>query len=147
MKAHRARILAMQAVYQNDFLAKDAEELAQLKWIDYKIPEDEQKFAAKMISGVKENLESIDSIIKGLSTNWDIGRISAVNRAILRISIYQLQYMQTDIPSGVVIDEGLKLARQYAEPDATRFINGMLDAYLKSDRQGGNGEEKQSHRN
>lgn len=132
MKPHRARILAMQALFQAEFQEKQTAELVKFEWIDYEIPESEQNFAKKMISGVKESLKEIDNLITEHSKNWDIERISPVNKSILRVSIYQLLYMKDEIPAKVIIDEAIKLAKEYAEDDSGRFINGILDACYKA---------------
>ncbi len=130
MKPHRARILAMQAIYQCEYLDHQVDDLVEFNWIDFAVPDGEKKMAAKIISGVKEYHKEIDTIIRDYSTNWHFDRISRVNRAILRISIYQ--YLYDDIPEKVIIDEAIKLAREYAEDDASRFVNGVLDAVFKS---------------
>ena len=132
MKPHRARILAMQALFQAEFQEKQTAELVKFEWIDYEIPESEQNFARKIISGVKESLKEIDNLITEHSKNWDIERISPVNKSILRVSIYQLLYMKDEIPAKVIIDEAIKLAKEYDEDDSGRFINGILDACYKA---------------
>ena len=132
MKPHRARILAMQALFQAEFQEKQTAELVKFEWIDYEVPESEQNFARKIISGVKESLKEIDNLITEHSKNRDIERISPVNKSILRVSIYQLLYMKDEIPAKVIIDEAIKLAKEYAEDDSGRFINGILDACYKA---------------
>ena len=131
MKPHKARILAVQAIYQLDLQERSLEELLSFDWIDYKVPEDEKKFASDIIKGVRENLISLDKIIKEYSENWDFTRISYVNKAILRIALYQLIYMKDEIPAKVVIDEAIRLAKEFAEEESSRYINGMLDNYCK----------------
>ena len=131
MKPHRARILAMQAIYQLDFNPRPLEKVIQFDWIDYELPEDERKLAAKLIFGVNENEEMIDNIIKKYSQNWDFERVSVVTKAILRISIYQLAFMEKEIPQKVTLDEGIRLSKEYAETDSHRYINGILDTVYK----------------
>ena len=129
MKPHRARILAMQAVFQGDFQPSELVDLQRFEWIDFKVPEDEKKMASEIIAGVREMQKEIDSIIVEYSENWEFERISAVSKAILRISIYQLMAMLERFDAKVTIDEAIRLAKEYAEPDAYRFINGILDSY------------------
>ncbi|MDH5717831.1 MAG: transcription antitermination factor NusB [Spirochaetia bacterium] len=131
MKPHRARILAMQAIFQTEIHQRDIEEISSFDWIDYEVPEDEKKFSLEIIKGVMENLESIDKIIIEYSKNWDFKRISMVSKAILRISLYQLMKMKNEISHKIIIDEAIKIAKEYAEEDSTRFINGILDTYYK----------------
>lgn len=131
MKPHRARILAMQGIFQLEFHDTPYERLADFTWIDYKVPEEEAEFAWKLIKGVAENTESIDKAIEKYSKNWKIERISPVNKAILRISIFQLREMAGEVPYKVVMDEAIKLCNKYGEEDSSRFINGILDAYYR----------------
>ena len=130
MKVHRARILAMQAIYQLEFNEKTMVQIAKLDWIDYAIPEKEKEFSMNLVKGVVENSETIDKAIKKYSKNWKIERISPVSKAILRLAIYQLHDMQ-ELPFKSVIDEAVKLAKEYGEDDSDRFINGILDTYYK----------------
>lgn len=132
MKPHRARVAAMQALYQDQFIERDWSEYGEFLWIDYQLPESEQKFALDIIKGVKENIELIDTQIKELSQNWDFSRLSYVCKAILRSSFFQLKFQQSEIPAKVIIDEAIKIAREFDESDSTRFINGILDAFLKT---------------
>lgn len=132
MKPHRARVAAMQALYQDQFIERDWSEYADFLWIDYQLPELEQKFALDIIKGVKENIELIDTQIKELSQNWDFSRLSYVCKAILRSSFFQLKFQQSEIPAKVIIDEAIKIAKEFDESDSTRFINGILDAFLKT---------------
>ena len=132
MKPHRARVAAMQALYQDQFIERDWSEYGDFLWIDYQLPVSEQKFALDIIKGVKENIELIDTQIKELSQNWDFSRLSYVCKAILRSSFFQLKFQQSEIPAKVIIDEAIKIAREFDESDSTRFINGILDAFLKT---------------
>lgn len=133
MNPHKARILAMQALFQQDFHKRPLSELKKFDWIDYSVPAGEAQMAQKIVTGVLDNLEDIDEVIVRYSQNWDMDRISHVNKAILRISIYQM--MQKEIPMKVIINEAIKLAKNYAEDEAGGFINGILDAYWNSTRE------------
>jgi len=132
MKPHRARILAMQAIYQAEFNNRAIDSLLAFDWIDYTLPQEERDFATQLIKGVAKNSENIDRLITKYSKNWDIKRISPVTRSIIRLSIYQLIHYN-DIPFKVVINEALKLCQKYAEDDSGRFINGVLDAFYKGE--------------
>lgn len=123
----------MQALFQIEFQKKALNDLLKFDWIDYVIPDDEKKFAGNIIKGVLENSDTIDKIIRQYSKNWDINRISRVSKAILRLSIYQIMEMKNEIPFKVVIDEAVRLSKKYAEEDASRFINGILDTFYRQE--------------
>ncbi|MDH4261669.1 MAG: transcription antitermination factor NusB [Spirochaetia bacterium] len=134
MKPQRARILAMQAIFQMDFQKRPLKDLLLFDWIDYEIPNDEKVFAAELVKGAIENSDIINETIIQFSKNWDIRRISRVSKAIITISLYQLMFLKDEMPYKVVIDEAIRISKKYAEDDAGRFINGILDAYYWQDK-------------
>ena len=82
--------------------------------------------------GTMENRESIDKLISKYSANWKIGRISKIDKQILRMSIFELMYLH-DVPKSVVINEAIEIAKKYG---SSSFINGILDR-IKNDLVGG----------
>ena len=78
----------------------------------------------RLAVGVQDHLSEIDVIIDAHSTGWRISRMPAVDRAILRIGVYELRY--TDTPVGVVLSEAVELAKQYSTANSGRFVNGVL---------------------
>ncbi len=120
-------------------------ELCSLDWVDKELSEDIKKFAVTMISGSIEKLGHIDDLIDKYSKNWKFERLSAVDKSILRISIYTLLYLP-DIPSAVTINEGVELGKAYGGEGSGQFINGVLDAIkrseLKKEKTEGTIEEK-----
>ena len=124
---HKAREYALQALYMYETVQSPLEELTSLKWLDKKIPDDVKTFTISIINGSIEKLEYIDNIIKKYSKNWKFERLSAIDKSILRLSIYTFLFLQ-DIPRAVVINEGVELAKTYGGENSGQFINGLLDA-------------------
>ena len=83
-------------------------------------------FAEPLIRGAIEHRNTIDEQIKKNATNWDLHRIAAVDRNILRLAIYEMLYRE-DIPPVVSINEAIELAKTFGGPDSGRFVNGILD--------------------
>ena len=127
----KAREYALQALYMYETVECSSEELCTLGWVDKTIPEDVREFAQTIIHGSIEKIEEIDSLIDDHTKNWDFNRISEVDKAILRISIYTLLFL-TDIPDAVTINEGVELAKTYGGETSRQFINGVLDAIKKA---------------
>lgn len=121
----------MQAIFQLEFQERSIDDLFHFDWIDYSVPDDERLFAINLIKGVLENSEIINKTIVQYSKNWDISRISRVSKAILQLSIFQMMDPKDHTPHKVIIDEAVRLSKKYAEEDAGRFINGILDTYHK----------------
>ncbi len=78
----------------------------------------------RLVAGIQEHLTEIDAEIDAHSTGWRITRMPAVDRTILRIGVYELQY--TDTPVGVVVSEAVKLAKRYSTAKSGSFVNGVL---------------------
>ncbi len=80
--------------------------------------------------GTREKLEEIDGkIATALPENRGINRISKVVKTILRLAIYEINYVD-DVPEKVAINEAIELAKKYAENDAPGFINGVLSGVI-----------------
>lgn len=76
-----------------------------------------------------EHRAQLDELYKPLLANWDFNRISVCAKIILRFGLWELLYTQTD--ARIVINEAIELAKRFAEKDAYRFVNGILDAVYK----------------
>jgi N utilization substance protein B len=73
---------------------------------------------------VWQHLAALDAEIGAVSSGWRIERMPAVDRAILRLALYELRH--TDTPLGVVIDEAVELAKRYSTERSGAFVNGVL---------------------
>jgi N utilization substance protein B len=128
---HKARILAMQALFQYDARGAQRPALEQLlsfDWMDYAVPVEEQEFARKIILQTLEHLSEIDALITERLVGWEFSRLSPVTRALLRTGIAQLKYMAEEADAPVVIDECVQLARKYDDLQSAPFINALLDS-------------------
>ena len=85
-----------------------------------------QQFARPLIEGIVAHLPEIDERIRHYCENYEVRRISAVDRNVLRLGIYELLY-RDDIPPVVSINEAIELAKEFGGPDSGRFVNGILD--------------------
>jgi len=88
-------------------------------------------FSRLLITGVIENIQTIDKTIKEHLKNWDISRLNRVDLAILRMSVYTLIY-QNDIAPSIVIDEAIRISKEFGTDDSFRFVNGVLDGIHKT---------------
>ncbi|WP_017808471.1 transcription antitermination factor NusB [Leptospira alstonii] len=133
MSARRtSREIAVMALYQLELTKPLLKEVLKFKWYDKKIEPEERDFALSIVNGVVKNQEQIDTLIKKYSKNWDFSRISVVNKAILRLSVYALLYTW-EVPKNVTIDEAVELTKEFESEESARFVNGILDAILKNE--------------
>lgn len=89
------------------------------------------QLAEKWTLGAWEYVRACDDLIAQAAMRWKLSRLSHVDRAILRLSVYQLKYC-ADIPFKVVLNEAIEISKKYSTEQSPRFINGVLDAVLKS---------------
>jgi N utilization substance protein B len=140
----KASILAFQALYAWDIQQQsgysttdDLRGLLSFSWnTEEKLaafgPEITE-FARLIVAGVVENCADIDAAIKSTLKNWDFSRLNAADRAILRFGVYLLLY-QKDIAPALVIEEAIKISREFSGNDSYKFVNGVLDAVRVSCR-------------
>lgn len=134
---HIARELVLQALYEMDvrgelsldnykpdyFPCLSNEELDKLE-------NEVRVYASLLLRGTLENLEKVDKYISEFSFNRPIDKIDAVDRNILRLSIYSL--LDTEVHPHVIIDEAVKLSQEFSTEVNYKFINGILDSFQKT---------------
>lgn len=86
-------------------------------------------FAEERVAGVLGSLKEIDGIISSRLVGWDLYRLGTIERAVLRLGIWEMT--NTDVPKAVVINEAVDLANWFASPKTRTIVNGVLDRYAK----------------
>ena len=119
-----ARKQALQLMYQGEILEKTPRELIDNGQL---VPETQGlgEYALMLLDGAKENLEAIDELIESASDNWTLDRMPVVDRSLLRLTTYEMRYVD-DVPVSVSINEAVNLAKEFGGDDSPRFINGIL---------------------
>lgn len=123
----KARKRALDAIFAADIRKESPEDLldATLDQVAKRQNQDEIfGYAKELVVGVVENHEEIDDLIETYSEGWSLERMPNVDRAILRIAIWEILYSET--PSGVVVNEAVELAKEYSTEESGGFINGLL---------------------
>jgi len=91
---------------------------------------DKSDYIYDIINGISNNVTEIEKIIStNLKSDWKINRISKINLALLKLSIYEIKYKQ--LPYKVVINEVVELAKKFGEDTSSNFINGVLANVVK----------------
>ena len=126
MKLNRteAREKIMIILYQIDLYDKDKIPY-DLESVFHENLEIDNKFVRDIVDGVLEKKDSIDKIISKYLENWDLDRLCKTDRAILRLSTYEMLYYNT--PKVVVINEAVELAKKYSDEKIVKLINAVLD--------------------
>jgi N utilization substance protein B len=84
-----------------------------------------REYTKELVNGVSDNRRKIDELITTYAQGWDMDRLPAVDRNILRLGIYEILW-STDVPMSVAIDEALVLAKELSSDDSSKYIHGVL---------------------
>jgi len=85
-----------------------------------------EAFAEGIVENTRGHLDAIDDELQGASKNWRLDRMSTVDRNILRMATAELKY-DLSIPTRVVINEAIELAKRFGTTESPAFVNGILD--------------------
>lgn len=131
MNRRRAREYALQMLFQREFTGPDRERTVPLDIGPGKdVKEELREFALDIYRGTLSHLAEIDGVIQDAAEHWELHRMAAVDRNILRFAVYEILYRK-DIPSAVTINEALEIAKKYSSLESVPFINGLLDKVAK----------------
>jgi transcription antitermination protein NusB len=118
---HEARERAFHLLYEAEVKGLSADDVLAT------LPLSPDPFAVELVRGVDAHGAEVDALIVGHSHRWELDRMPALDRAVLRLATYELVH-RPDVPTGAVIDEAVELAKQYSTDDSSRFVNGVLSA-------------------
>ena len=86
-----------------------------------------------LVRGVGEHRGELDTVIAAHAKGWTLGRMPAIDLAVLRIGAFEL-FHRLDVPSAVILNEAVELAKRFSTDDSGRFVNGVLAAVAKQAR-------------
>ena len=132
MARSAARAAAMQLIYEKLMGGGGEDTLDAL--ISFRPEGDDQAYIDRVVAGVAGRAEELDGIVARYSPSREIGRIARVDLCILRLALYEMRYDQ-DTPESVVINEAVELAKRFSEPSSARFINGVLGAVSRGEKE------------
>jgi transcription antitermination protein NusB len=130
-----ARERALQALYQLDSAspggpsireALDAAWSAATEAGEGAAAPEMKQFAQELVEGVRGKLSDLDAKIEKHSTNWRVDRMSRIDRNVLRLGAYELEF-RPDVPKRVALNEAVELGKKYGTEESSAFINGLLD--------------------
>jgi len=123
----QARELAMQALFYMDMRNKASAEMLERFCGDFNPSKKTRPFFLKLVNGVLEAKGELDALIERFSENWDINRMSCVDRNVMRIAVFELLYCN-DIPPKVSINEAIDVGKKFGTEESGAFINGIMDS-------------------
>ena len=146
MSRKAAREMAFHAIYEYSFNARRLADICTQK-TDYETGHDlagfvraykkplepqHEQYLKDILENIEQRLPEIDALIEKYANNWNLGRISRVTMAILRLSIFEL-LCRLDIPPKVSVNEAVDMAKKYDTDEAPQFINGILASVIANE--------------
>ena len=100
------------------------------------LPVEPAPLAVQLVLGVDADLATIDALLGAAAKGWSVARMASLDRAVLRLATYEL-LRRPDVPTAVILDQAVQLAKRYSTDDSGRFVNGVLAAVAREVRPGG----------
>lgn len=129
-KRREGRETALQLLYSKETLPRGTDQDLPEFWRLRRTDESVQAHALALQHGVEEHLKEIDARITSVLENFSFERLSAVDRNILRVAIYEM-FHDTKVPPVVSMNEAIEIAKRFSGEDSGRFVNGILDRLIK----------------
>ena len=117
-------------LFQWDMSEQEPAKLEAKFWRAAKGSDSTRAFANSLFEGAVKDTAAIDELIVKQAENWKLERLAVIDRAILRLAIYELR--TADTPPKVILNEAVELAKKFSSEEAGSFVNGILDAVLKT---------------
>lgn len=125
-KRREGREAAVQYLFQHDVGKIDNPDALDLFWQLRPAAAKTREFGTALVRGVLANQAAIDERIRKYAANYELHRIAAVDRNILRLAIYEMIFAN-DTPPVVAINEAIEIAKRFGSEESSRFVNGILD--------------------
>lgn len=135
---HLGRILALQSLYELDFRSEfpdnglDANEVIERNVSRYDKTLDDKQFVQNLVHGVHTKTAELDAILQPIAPEWPLDQIARIDKCILRIALFELHFMQDEVPPKVVINEAVELAKAFGSDNSSKFVNGVLGTAFRS---------------
>lgn len=134
---HLGRIVALQTLYEQDFRLSCNDKSFKLNEVlnrnlgRYKDTLEDVDFVKRLVSGVIDKQDYLDSVLQPVAPDWPIAQIARMDRITLRIGAYELLFEGQVVPAKVAINEAVELAKAFGGENSSKFVNGVLGTLLK----------------
>ena len=126
---HRARIVALQTLYELEFAANTGNSILERNLKERELSGETASFAGSLVIGVMENKQFLDETISRFATAFPVDQLAAMDRNILRLSLFEI-LVEKSVPAKVAINEAVELAKEFGADTAPKFINGVLGSAI-----------------
>ncbi len=134
---HLGRIIALQTLYEQDFRHDCNDKSLKVKEVlgrninRYSSAVDDVEFIQRLVNGVNDKAEHIDSLLQPIAPDWPLDQIARMDRVVLRMGAYELLYEADAVPAKVAINEAVELAKSFGGDNSSKFVNGVLGTLYK----------------
>jgi N utilization substance protein B len=125
----RARIVALQTLFEIDSVNHDVDVVLEHRLEDTPLPDAGVEFTRNLIAGVLENKTTLDGFIQRNAPQWPVEQMATIDRNVLRIAMYEL-FIDRTTPIKVAINEAVELAKMFGGESSHRFVNGVLGTFV-----------------
>ena len=132
-KRRKAREIVLQSLYEAEFSELSSEMILENQTSRRSSSSETVEYARELFSMTLANIDALDEKIASALKNWELGRISLVDKNILRFALSEILYFP-QVPSKVIINEAIEIAHKYSSQDAGKFVNGILDRFVRKYR-------------
>lgn len=135
---HLGRIVALQTLYEYEFRQEvgdidvACDDIVARNLEKYKSSVDDTAFVKQLVAGVIEHLTELDARLQPLAPEWPLEQVARIDRAVLRIGLYELLFSAGTVPPKVVINEAVELAKAFGSDNSGKFVNGVLGTAYRS---------------
>ena len=125
-KRTQAREFTLQILYHRDLNPEPVETLLPSFWESNPALPEVREYTERLVQGTLLHLGDIDEVLAKYAEHWQLHRMAAVDRNIMRFGAYELLYVE-EVPPKVVINEAVNIAKKFSQEDSGKFVNGILD--------------------
>lgn len=125
---HRGRIAAMKVLFEIDLTDHALDQVLERRCLEEQLPPDGEAFLREITLGSWEHRSYLDGVIEAAAPSWPVSQMPSVDKAILRISLYELLIPEEEekVPVKAVINEAVEIAKLFGSDNSSRFVNGVL---------------------
>lgn len=147
---HLGRMIALQTLYEYEFRVQvedkwaDASEILKRNLERYKTSIDDISFIERLVQGVLTKQSELDGHLTPLAPEWPIEQISRIDRAVLRLGLFELLFSTDKVPHKVAINEAVELAKAFGSDNSGKFVNGVLGTAYRTLVEEADGQDTES---
>ncbi len=124
---HRMRVVALQVLFEVDLSDHPLDVVVERQLQEEEYSDEAKTFLRYLVFGVWEHRHYLDDVIEEAAPNWPVEQMPGVDKAVLRIALYELLVDKTEqTPLKAVINEAVELAKHFGSDNSGRFVNGVL---------------------